>query len=106
MATGILALKSAYDAAAKARKGAPAQADVIAALRGLEFEALTTKVRMARANGHQAIMEIGFGTTKWDESVNMPSVTNVKFYAPECVTPPDGVSGETWVANGMQGSKC
>ena len=104
-AQAVLATKIAYDKAA-AGGGAPDQAAVIKALKGLEFESFSTTVKMALANGHQAVTENGYGITKYDEKTGEVGVTDVKFYPAECVLPPDGVEATAWIEGGMKGAKC
>ena len=105
-ANGILALKAAYDKASRTKKSNISTADAIAALKGLTYDGITSKVTMARSGGHQAVMEMGYGVTKWDESRKKITLTNVKFYSPECIQPPDGISSDNWIAGGMKGAKC
>lgn len=105
-AQAVLATKIAYDKAGAAKGGFPSKDEVIASFRGLEFESFSTTVKMALANGHQAITENGYGITKYDTENGVPGVTDVKFYPAECVMPPDGVDSVSWIEGGMQGAKC
>ena len=105
-AQGVLAAKIAYDKAAEAKGSFPTTEDVIAALEGLEFESISTTVKMALNNGHQAITEHMYGITKWDAENGQPVLTDVVGYAAECVMPPDGVNSVDWIEGGMQGAKC
>ena len=105
-AQAVLATKIAYDKAGAAKGGFPSTDEVIAAFKGLEFESFSTTVKMALAGGHQAITENGYGITKYDTENGVPGVTDVKFYAAECVMPPDGVDSVSWIEGGMQGAQC
>ncbi len=105
-AQAVLAVKVAYDAAAKKAGGFPTQDQVIAALKGAEFESFSTHVKMALGNGHQAITENGYGITKWDAKAGELKLEKVKFYAAECVNPPEGVESVSWIKGGMKGAKC
>jgi len=107
-ANGVLALKAAFDKAyaAKGGKGQVSPTEVIPVLKGLEYEGITSKVKMARAGGHQAVMEMGFGISKWDDAKGQMTLTNVRFYRPECIEPPEGIKSEEWIASGMNGAKC
>ncbi|MBW6419625.1 ABC transporter substrate-binding protein [Celeribacter sp. PS-C1] len=100
MAQAVLGAKAAY---AKAGEGATA-ADAAAAMTGLEFEAPSGIVKMANANGHQAIQGIGFGTVTQVDG--KPTVENVKFYEAECVSPPADMRAEDWIASGFEGAVC
>ena len=102
----VLAVKIAYDAAAKKAGGFPTQDQVIEALKGAEFESFSTSVKMALGDGHQAITENGYGITKWDANAGELKLEKVKFYPAQCVNPPEGVKSEEWIKAGMKGAKC
>ncbi len=104
-AQSVLATKIAYD---KASKGGafPTQDQVIEVYTGLIFESFSTTVKMTNAKGHQAVVENGFGISKYDRKKKEVVLTDIKFYPPECVEPPPGVEVETWIKNGMPGAKC
>lgn len=105
-AQAVLAVKVAYDAAAKKAGGFPNQDQVIAAMKGAEFESFSTHVKMALGDGHQAITENGYGITKWDAKAGELTLEKVKFYPAECVNPPEGVESVEWIKGGMKGAKC
>lgn len=105
-AQAVLAVKVAYDAAAKKAGGFPTQDQVIAALKGATFESFSTTVKMALGDGHQAITENGYGITKWDPKAGELKLEKVKFYPAECVNPPEGVDSVEWIKGGMKGAKC
>jgi branched-chain amino acid transport system substrate-binding protein len=106
-AQGMLAAKIAYDKAAAANGGKfPSTDQVIAALEGLEFESMSTTVRMALNKGHQAITGHVYGITAWDKAKGEPVMTDVQTYNAECVMPPDGVNSVDWIEGGMKGAKC
>ena len=106
-AQAVLATKIAHDKAAALKGGAfPSQEEVIASFEGLEFESFSTTVKLALANGHQAITENVYGITKYNDKEGEPGVTDVKFYPAECVMPPDGVTSVEWIEGGMKGAKC
>jgi len=102
----VLAVKIAYDAAAKKAGGFPSQDQVIEAMKGAEFESFSTHVKMALGNGHQAITENGYGITKWDAKSGELKLEKIKFYPAECVNPPEGVESVEWIKGGMKGAKC
>ncbi|MGH8661281.1 MAG: ABC transporter substrate-binding protein, partial [Burkholderiales bacterium] len=99
MAQAILGLKAAAEKNPK-----PSEADIIAALKYLEFDAPSGKVRMAIGKGHQAIQEMAYGRFKLQGG--KPTVVDVVRYPAECVNPPDGVASEQWISQGFPGAKC
>ncbi|WBU56152.1 ABC transporter substrate-binding protein [Paracoccus sediminicola] len=101
MAQAVLGTKAAFEAAGENATGAEAAE----AFAGMEFEAPSGTVRMANANGHQAIQGIGFGTYKLSED-GEPGVENVIFYDAECVSPPADMTAEEWIESGFEGSTC
>jgi branched-chain amino acid transport system substrate-binding protein len=103
MAQAILGLKAAADKAAGGKPN-PAEADIIAALEGLAFEAPSGTVRMALGKGHQAVQEMVYGRFK--REAGKPTVVNVKRYPAECVNPPDTMTSEQWIEAGFPGAKC
>ena len=104
-AQAVLALKIAYDKAAAA--GDPTQEGAIKALESIgEFEAFGATIKMALANGHQAITESALGVTKWDDENGYMSVTDVEYYPAECIMPPAGQTSVEWLEAGMPGAKC
>ncbi|MBI2312966.1 MAG: ABC transporter substrate-binding protein [Betaproteobacteria bacterium] len=103
MAQAILGLKAAADKALAKNPG-PTEADIIANLKGLAFEAPSGTVKMAIGNGHQAIQEMVYGRFKLQGG--KPAIVDVKRYAAECVNPPDGVKSEQWIAQGFPGARC
>ncbi len=106
MAQAFLGLKAAADKANKAAGGIPSQDQIMASLKGLEFNALGSTVKMALADGHQAISETAYGTYKFNKKTGKGEITNVIRYAAECVNPPEGQSSVAWLEAGMPGAKC
>lgn len=103
-AQAVLATKIAYDKAAAG--GFPAQDKVIAAFKGLEFESFSTTVKLALADGHQAVTESAYAITKWNADAAEPGVADLKFYPAGCINPPEGVTSVEWIEKGMPGAKC
>jgi len=103
MAQAILGLKAAAEKA-MAKNPKPAEADVIAALEHLSFEAPSGTVKMAIGKGHQAVQEMVYGRFKLQGG--KPAIVNVVRYPAECVNPPDGVTSEQWIKQGFPGAKC
>jgi branched-chain amino acid transport system substrate-binding protein len=105
-AQAVLATKIAYDKAGAKAGGFPNQDQVIEAYTGLEFESFSTTVRLRNAKGHQAVVENGFGISKYDKKRREVVLTDIKFYPPECVEAPPGVQSDAWIKDGMPGAKC
>jgi branched-chain amino acid transport system substrate-binding protein len=105
-AQAVLAVKVAYDAAAKTAGGFPTQDQVMAALKGATFESFATTVKMSLGDGHQATTENGYGITKWDAKAGELRLEKVKFYPADCVNPPEGTTSVEWIKGGMKGAKC
>jgi branched-chain amino acid transport system substrate-binding protein len=105
-AQAVLAVKVAYDTAAKKAGGFPTQDQVIAALKGATFESFATTVKMTLGDGHQATTENGYGITKWDAKAGELKLEKVKFYPADCVNPPEGTNSVDWIKGGMKGAKC
>jgi len=104
-AQAFLAVKLAYEKAAAGGKW-PSQDEVISKLEHLEFEAIGSNVKMALGKGHQAVSEAAVGRFKWDEGKQAATLVDVKYYPPECATPPEGAKSVDWIAGGMPGAKC
>jgi branched-chain amino acid transport system substrate-binding protein len=106
MAQALLGLKSAYDKAAKAKGGTPTTADVIKAFQNLSFESMDGTVDMKLGNGHQAVSPTAYGTYKFDQATNTPTIVDVVRYPADCVNPPKGMHSVDWLKAGMPGAKC
>lgn len=104
MMHAILGLKMATENAAKKVNGQPSTEDVISAFEYLEYEGPGGTVSMNRGHGHQATMEMVYG--RYAIQDGKPAVTNVRHYAADCVTPPEGVSSVDWIEQGMPGAQC
>ena len=102
----LLGMKKAYDLAAERAGAFPDQEQVIAALTGLEWDSPSGPVRMALADGHQAIQANAIGMTRWDEALGRITVENVRHYAAECVNPPPDMDGIPWIEAGFPGAAC
>jgi branched-chain amino acid transport system substrate-binding protein len=106
MAQAILGLKAAVEKAAAGKPERPSDDAVIAAFEGLTYDSPSGEVAMRLGKGHQAIQATAYGVFKHDSAAGQPQVTDVKFYAAECVNPPDGVKSEEWIKGGFKGAKC
>ena len=107
MTQSILGLKSAWEKAAKAKNGAkPTIDEVVAAFENLEYDAFSTKIKMAIGGGHQGISEIAYGTYKFNKQKNAPEIVDIMRFPAECVNPPAEGTSEEWLKGGMKGAKC
>jgi len=105
MAQAILGLKSAAEKAAAGKAGTqPGTEQIVDAFAGLSFEAPSGTVNMSRAKGHQAAQGIAYGEYHFEGGKAV--LKNVKAYAADCVTPPEGTSAQAWIAAGMPGAQC
>lgn len=107
MAQAIIALKLAYDNAAKETGGTkPTSEQAAAGLRGQTFEGFGLTIEMKLGKGQQAITGTAYGISKWDNEKGEPTIVDVVTYPASCVNPPDGVKSIDWIKGGMQGAKC
>lgn len=107
MVQGLLGLKTAVEKAMAANGGKkPSQAQLAAAMKGLEWDAPSGHIKMALGNGHQAIQPNAIGRTKWDKKSSQMTLVDVEYYAAECVNPPAGIKGVDWIKKGFPGAKC
>ena len=103
----FLALKQAIEAAHAANNGNwPSVDQIISAMEYMEFEAFGSTVSMSLGKGHQAVTEAAVGVFKFDVDANEATIQDIKYYAAECVNPPEGISSVDWINGGMQGAKC
>lgn len=100
MATAFFGAKAAYEKALKTRKAAPTQDDVIAAFEYLKFESVAGIVDMSLGKGHQAVQHVPYGTIRMVGG--KPTLTNVKYYTPEQISPPDGMKSIDWIRGGFK----
>jgi branched-chain amino acid transport system substrate-binding protein len=107
MAQSILGLKTAWDKAAAAKKGAkPSTDEVVAAFEGIEFDGPSTRIKLAIGNGHQGISEIAYGTYRFNKEKGQPEVVDIMRFPAECVNPPANTTADEWLKGGMKGAKC
>lgn len=101
MNQSILGLKAAYEKAQSANGGKqPTPEQVIAAFEHLSFDAPAGKISLTLGKGHQAAQGTAFGIIK---NVNgKATVTEVKQYAANEVTPPEGVKSADWIKGGLK----
>lgn len=101
MATAFLGAKAAYEKAMAAARGkSPTDEQIITAFEYLKFESVAGTVDMSLGKGHQAVQHVPYGTVK---RVNGKiTMTNVKYYAPELISPPDGMKSLDWIRSGFK----
>jgi len=101
MATAFFGVKAAYEKAQAANKGKdPSIDDIIKALTYLKFESPAGTVDMSLGKGHQAVQHVPYGTVK---KVNgKVTLTNIKYYPPELISPPDGMKSVDWIRSGFK----
>lgn len=102
MATAFFGAKAAFEKAAQANKGKdPSIEDVIKAFEYAKFESPAGTVDMSLGKGHQAVQHVPYGTVK--KVGGRITLTNVKFYPPEQISPPDGMKSLDWIRSGFKG---
>jgi branched-chain amino acid transport system substrate-binding protein len=100
MAQALLGMKAAYEKAQQAGAARPTQEQIIAAFENLTFEAPGGTVRMALGKGHQAVMDVAFGTAK--HVGGELQIVDIKRYPAEKANPPEGVKSEAWIKSGFK----
>jgi len=100
MATAFFGAKAAYEKALKAKKATPTDDDIIASFERLKFESVSGIVDMSLGKGHQAVQHVPYGTVKFVDG--KLTLTNVKYYTPEQISPPDGVKSIDWIRSGFK----
>ena len=106
MAQAVLGLKAAYDKAAEKTGNRPTKDDVVTAFEHLEFQAASTTIRMVLGKGHQAISDTAYGTYRFNKAESQPEIADVIRYPAECVNPPENMTADAWLEQGMPGAKC
>jgi branched-chain amino acid transport system substrate-binding protein len=107
MAQGLMGVKLAVEKAMAANGGKkPSNEQIANALRGLEWEAPNGRIKMALANGHQAIQPTAMGKTRWDAAKKMVMLDEIVRFSAECVNPPPNTKAEDWMKAGFPGAKC
>lgn len=101
MTQTLLGLKAAYDKAQKANDDKrPSTEQIITAFEHLEFDSPSGIVKMSLGKGHQAVQGTAFGTVK---NVNGKiTYEHIRRFAPEEVTPPEGVKSADWIKAGLK----
>lgn len=107
MAQSLMGVKLAVEKAMAANGGKkPTQEQIAAALKGSEWESPAGRIKMALADGHQAIQPTAIGRTKWDASKKLVVMEDIVRFGAECVNPPANMKSEDWIKAGFPGAKC
>ncbi|HVY04777.1 MAG TPA: ABC transporter substrate-binding protein [Burkholderiales bacterium] len=101
MATAFFGAKAAYEKAQAANKAKePSVEQLIAALEHSKFESVAGTVDMSLGNGHQAVQPVAYGTVK--KVGGKITLVNVRSYAPDKISPPDGMKSLDWIRSGFK----
>jgi branched-chain amino acid transport system substrate-binding protein len=101
MATAFFGVKAAYEKAQAANKGKdPSIDDIIKAFEYLKFESPAGTVDMSLGKGHQAVQHVPYGTVKKVDG--KVTLTNIKYYPPEQISPPEGIKSIDWIRSGFK----
>lgn len=101
MATAFFGVKAAWEKAQAANGGQPPGIDqVISAFEYLKFESVAGTVDMSLGKGHQAVQHVPYGTVK--KVGGKVTLTKIKYYPPELISPPDGLKSIEWIRSGFK----
>jgi branched-chain amino acid transport system substrate-binding protein len=101
MATAFLGAKAAFEKAQAANKVQDPTIDqIISAFEYLKFESVAGTVDMSLGKGHQAVQHVPYGTVKKVDG--KITLTNIKYYPPEQISPPDGMKSIDWIRSGFK----
>ena len=101
MTTAFLGAKAAYEKAQAANKVQdPAIDQIIDAFEYLKFESVAGTVDMSLGKGHQAVQHVPYGTVKKVDG--KITLTNIKYYPPDQISPPDGMKSIDWIRSGFK----
>ena len=101
MVTAFLGAKAAYEKAQAANKVQDPTIDqIIGAFEYLKFESVAGTVDMSLGKGHQAVQHVPYGTVKKVDG--KITLTNIKYYPPDQISPPDGMKSIDWIRSGFK----
>jgi branched-chain amino acid transport system substrate-binding protein len=101
MATAFLGAKAAFEKAQAVNKVQDPTIDqIIGAFEYLKFESVAGTVDMSLGKGHQAVQHVPYGTVKKVDG--KITLTNIKYYPPEHISPPDGMKSIDWIRSGFK----
>jgi branched-chain amino acid transport system substrate-binding protein len=103
----LMGVKLAVEKAMAANGGKkPTPEQIADALRGSSWMSPGGEIRMALANGQQAIQGTAIGRTKYDAASKRVLATDIQTFKAECVMPPANVKSLDWIKGGMTGARC
>jgi branched-chain amino acid transport system substrate-binding protein len=106
MAQALLGLKLVVEKATAANGGKkPSSEQLAAALKDMEWDSPAGKIKMALADGHQAIQDTAIGKTRYDATKKMVMIDDIQRFPAECVNPPANMKSEEWIKAGFPGAK-
>ena len=100
----VRAKARARQSAAKGGKK-PSAEQLAAALKDMEWDSPAGKIKMALADGHQAIQDTAIGKTRWDAAKKIVMIEDIQRFPAECVNPPADMKGEDWIKAGFPNAK-
>jgi branched-chain amino acid transport system substrate-binding protein len=101
MATAFLGAKAAFEKAQATNKVQDPTIDqIIGAFEYLKFESVAGTVDMSLGKGHQAVQHVPYGTVKKVDG--KITLTNIKYYPPDQISPPDGMKSIDWIRSGFK----
>jgi branched-chain amino acid transport system substrate-binding protein len=101
MVTAFLGVKAAFEKAQAANKVQDPTIDqIIGAFEYLKFESVAGTVDMSLGKGHQAVQHVPYGTVKKVDG--KITLTNIKYYPPDQISPPDGMKSIDWIRSGFK----
>jgi branched-chain amino acid transport system substrate-binding protein len=101
MVTAFLGVKAAFEKAQAANKVQDPTIDqIIGAFEYLKFESVAGTVDMSLGKGHQAVQHVPYGTVKKVDG--KVTLTNIKYYPPDQISPPDGMKSIDWIRSGFK----
>jgi branched-chain amino acid transport system substrate-binding protein len=100
MTQALLGVKAAYEKAQAAGAARPDQEKIIDAFENLTFEGPGGTVRMSLGKGHQAVMDVAFGTAR--HVGGQLQMVDVKRFPADKVNPPEGIKSEAWIKSGFK----
>ncbi len=101
MVTAFLGAKAAFEKAQAANKvHDPTIDQIIGAFEYLKFESVSGTVDMSLGKGHQAVQHVPYGTVKKVDG--KITLTNIKYYPPDQISPPDGMKSIDWIRSGFK----
>ncbi len=101
MVTAFLGAKAAFEKAQGANKVQDPTIDqIIGAFEYLKFESVAGTVDMSLGKGHQAVQHVPYGTVKKVDG--KITLTNIKYYPPDQISPPDGMKSIDWIRSGFK----